>query len=215
MITNAQTIQIDAITIVPDFNVRSTALNQAKIAEYAENFQQLPPIQVFDVQGDLYLVNGWHRMAAALKLELKEVNIEVVGSGSRLDAIDYADQANLKHGIPLTPDQRKSVALRFVERHPDWSARKVAEIMGCSNKSVSRWIEENKSVSNDTVDVSNQNSASQSKRAGGIDVKLVVLKFKEWCNTTIRRIPVDKWPLERREKVKMELKPIVDFYQSL
>jgi ParB-like chromosome segregation protein Spo0J len=211
---NIKTVPIEKIIVDPALNIRSDTLSQSKIAEYAENFKQLPPISVFSVDGELFLVDGWHRLGAANKLELTDVECIEVGSGTIVQACDMADEANLRHGIPLTPEQRRQVAVRFAQRHPDWSLREIATKMGCSAQSVKNWIE-NQSVQNLTVDASNQKSASQGDRAASVDIKAVVLKFREWFNVSIRRTPIEAWTVDRRAKVKQELEPIVNFYKTL
>jgi ParB-like chromosome segregation protein Spo0J len=211
---NIETVPIEKIIVDPSLNIRSDCLSQAKIAEYAETFKQLPAISVFKVDNELYLIDGWHRLAAARKLEKTDVECIIVGSGTIVEACDMADEANLRHGIPLTPEQRRQVAVRFAQRHPDWSLREIADKMGCSYQSVKNWID-SESVKNLTVDAPNQKSASQGDRAANVDIKAVVLKFREWFNTSIRRSPIDAWTPERKVRVKEELKPIVEFYQTL
>lgn len=208
---------IDEVVVIDEFNVRADQLSQAKIAEYTEIFKQLPPVSVYDCDGKLYLVDGWHRMEAARKLELTEIQVSVEGAGTLIDAQDFADQANLRHGIMLTPDQRRQIGLRFVNRHTDWSLREVAEKMGCSHVTVKNWIDQS-AVKNLTVDVPNQEreqKASQSDRAGGVDIRAVTLKFREWLNQSMRKTLPEEWTKERKEKVRDVLKPIVEFYNQL
>ncbi len=46
------------------FRVRER-LSEDRIEYFAEILDELPPVEVFDVRGKLYLVDGFHRHAAA------------------------------------------------------------------------------------------------------------------------------------------------------
>jgi ParB-like chromosome segregation protein Spo0J len=208
-------IKIESLTAIEDFNVRADALSQAKIAEYTEIYEQLPPVSVFLVGGEYYLVDGWHRFRAAKNLELQEITVNIVGEGTEIDAQDFADASNLSHGIPLTPAQRRQVAVRFAKRHPDWSFREIARRMNCSHHTITAWLVKEASGQNCPGNTVNQEKASQTDRAGSIDIKAVSLKFTQWLNVSIRRAPIQTWSEQKKNEVKTQLKPIVELYQRL
>ena len=211
------TLQINEVSIIDDFNVRADGLSQATIAQYAEIYKFLPPISVFKVDGIYYLVDGWHRIGAAKKLELETIQVCVVGEGSLTEAQDFADAANLQHGIMLTADQRKQIAVRFAKRHEDWTQRQIAVAMGCNHTTVGRWLSEDLGANapNDSESQQSEKKASQSDRAGGVDIKAVALKFRQWLNQTQRVAPISNWSQDHKTRVKRELQPIVDFVATL
>jgi ParB-like chromosome segregation protein Spo0J len=87
----------------------------AKVAEYAEIYTAggaMPPIVVFSDGGDeFYLADGHHRLAAARKAKLSEIE-GLIKKGDRRDALWYATAANAQHGLARTnDDKRRAVAL--------------------------------------------------------------------------------------------------------
>lgn len=96
------------------------ALRDDVVDEYAELYRTkvaLPPLDVFDVSGDLVLVDGFHRYAAARKAEIKWLRVHVVGKGTEDDAVEVALAANQAHGLKRTnADKRRAVELALV--HP-------------------------------------------------------------------------------------------------
>lgn len=211
-------MNIEEIRIVDEFNIRADQLSQAKIAEYAENYDRLPPVSVFKVDGEFYLVDGWHRINAAQKLEKMIVCVDVVGEGTMTDAKDFADFANVAHGIMLTREQKQAIAFRVINRHPEWSLREVADKIKVHHSTISEWKKQLESVGNPTVDHCEDkkpdlNRASQEDRAGSVDVLTVFAKFKQWkkCVTTNPQ----KWPEERKIYIRGVLQPIIDFYNLI
>ncbi len=212
---NTIRIQIKDLKINDALNVRADDLSQLNIAQYTEIYDQLPPVSVFLVANDYWLVDGWHRIGAAKNLELTEIEVLVVGEGSLIEAEDYADSANLSHGIPLTPKQRRLVAVRFAKRHPEWSFVRISQAMNCSDKTIKAWLAKEASSEYSEGNNSNQKKASQSDRAGSIDIKAVSLKFMQWFNTSKRREPIESWSDKKKADVKAQLKPMVELYQRL
>jgi ParB-like chromosome segregation protein Spo0J len=64
-------------------------LDAARVEQYAEILDALPPVVVFDTGEGLLLVDGYHRVAAARRRGLETVKAEVC-LGSRQDALRYA-----------------------------------------------------------------------------------------------------------------------------
>jgi ParB-like chromosome segregation protein Spo0J len=64
-------------------------LDAARVERYAETFDALPPVVVFDTAEGLLLVDGYHRVAAVRRLGLETVEAEV-RRGSRQEALWYA-----------------------------------------------------------------------------------------------------------------------------
>jgi hypothetical protein len=64
-------------------------LDAARVERYAEMFDALPPVVVFDTREGLLLADGYHRVAAARRRGLKTIEADV-RRGSRHDALRYA-----------------------------------------------------------------------------------------------------------------------------
>ena len=64
-------------------------LDAARVERYARMLDDLPPVVVFETSEGLLLVDGYHRVAAARRLELETVEADV-RRGSRHDALRYA-----------------------------------------------------------------------------------------------------------------------------
>ena len=106
------------------------------IDQYVEVLDELPPVSLFKVGKKLYLVDGFHRFYAHSQAHRATIRAIVVGIGSLIEAKDTGDTANLRHGLPLNRAERKEVARRFHDRHPQWSARKLGKIMGCAHTTI-------------------------------------------------------------------------------
>lgn len=91
----------------------------AKVAEYAELYRAaaaLPPIVVFRDEDDTHhLADGHHRLAAARKAELTEIDA-LIHRGDRRDALWYSAAANAQHGLPRTnADKRKAAGILLAD----------------------------------------------------------------------------------------------------
>jgi len=114
-----------------------TGTNSDVVEDYVQCFDQLPPIVVFKVPDDTYylLVDGWHRLKAAKRLELDEVEADVK-YGSLEQAREYALLANLKHGQPLTRKEKRHVIEQFIKLHPERSNSWIASDVGARDVTI-------------------------------------------------------------------------------
>jgi DNA modification methylase len=131
-------------------------IDETTVGVYAACFEQMPPVDVFWIEGrdGWWLVDGWHRLAAARKLGLAEVEANE-HQGTFDDALEFAYDANLKHGRPLTLAQRKEAAKLKLRRHTERSNSWIAgdsgseihtlmELTGRDGKTYPRTIEQPK-----------------------------------------------------------------------
>lgn len=113
----ARLIAISKINISQDTQVRE-AIDEMAVDEYAEAMRggtEFDPIVLhMEVcrQGESYWISdGFHRVAAAIKCGLEEIEAEVL-LGDKRDALAYAFSCNLKHGVRLTnADKRRKVMM--------------------------------------------------------------------------------------------------------
>lgn len=111
--------------------------------EYANAYRakaKMPPIEVFIVDGAPYVVDGWHRLAGAIKAEVAWITCDIVGTGTIDEAIWKALAANQTHGYRRS-NADKEHAVRLALGSPigsEQSSRTIAEHVGVSHPFVER-----------------------------------------------------------------------------
>ncbi len=96
---------------------------------------ELPPVEVFDVKGKLYLVDGFHRHAAARKARRSTLRA-LVREGTREEAIERALTANTASSLSLTRRERWRAVVRLKRLRPKSSNRRIAREVGVSEGTV-------------------------------------------------------------------------------
>ena len=111
-------------------------VNRETVAQYAEAFADLPPIEV---QRDTFtLIDGRHRLEAAPVagsdlIRIREIDID---DG---DLAERAFLANLNHGLPYALSERVQGLRMLLDRHPDWSNSKLVRMLGLSYETVAKY----------------------------------------------------------------------------
>lgn len=119
-------------------------LNQEAVTEYKELYEEeeveLPALQVVDVEGDMVLIDGFHRLAGARSAGKSFVRVEVVEEGDLGQALWLASAVNQGHGVRRTnADKRQAVRLALEsDIGEEQSSRTIAKHVGVSNDFVSR-----------------------------------------------------------------------------
>src|SRR5512135_3710416 len=98
-------LPLDDLVLDPNLNLRDR-LDDFTVERYAESWQRMPPVTVYEVDGRWLLADGFHRHAAAVLLGRKTIPAEV-RPGESTDALDFASSVNLFHGLPLTRAERR------------------------------------------------------------------------------------------------------------
>ena len=118
------------------------SINPDIVAGYAETYNEspdtFPPLDTFVINGERYLVDGWHRLEAFLSVN-RDGDIAIhERSGSMSDAIVFAAGANRSHGLYRTPgDKRRSVeSILAIDEWRMKPARAVAEAAGVTEQYV-------------------------------------------------------------------------------
>jgi hypothetical protein len=105
---------LEEVLVEPRCQARED-LDAEVIAEYVELLEagvNLGDIDVFDVSGALYVVDGFHRRASHLAAGKTFIGTRTVGWGSLEDAVWFATSANKAHGLRRTrADKRRAVEL--------------------------------------------------------------------------------------------------------
>lgn len=111
------------------------------VSDYAEAVLEgakFPPVDVFFDGVSHWLADGFHRFHAHKRAKLKDISA-TIHTGSVEDALVFALGANTKNGLRRTnEDKRKCVSIAL-GKWPEWSDRRIAEVCGVDNSTVSKW----------------------------------------------------------------------------
>ncbi len=136
---------------IPLHKLRADEQYQPRMNGLSERYIQLllasdpgewPPLMVSpNGAGGYYIIDGFHRYEAARRLGLKEVRCVVQEAAGYPEAFE----ANLRHGLPLSLEDRKAYARwlyhNALPRGQSLSYREIARRSGLSDKTVKAAIE--------------------------------------------------------------------------
>lgn len=133
-------ISLQDIVIDKDTQSRDVISEQV-INEYAEAMQggaKFPAIVVFYDGLNYYLVDGFHRYFAYLKLDNTEVEV-IVHNGTKREAEIFSWGVNDKHGQPRSNATKRLIVLKALDdpEFAELSDRKIAEIVKLSHAYIS------------------------------------------------------------------------------
>jgi ParB-like nuclease domain len=131
---NIREVPLDDLVLDPSLNLRDR-LDDFTVERYADSWDRLPPITVFDVEGRLLLADGFHRHAAAIMMGKRTIPAEI-RVGTTTDALDFVASVNLFHGLPLTRAERRRAVEIKLKLHHDWSDRRMAQELAVSRELV-------------------------------------------------------------------------------
>ncbi len=131
---------------IDDLNREHTQLravmDDAAVESYADVYNnrkngsdRMPPVTVYESQsGELYLVDGFHRVAAKEQLRQKTIPA-IIEPGELDDAIVAAAKVNLGHNaVRWTNADKRNAAEVLVKRFPKLPTRELGDLAGCSHK---------------------------------------------------------------------------------
>jgi hypothetical protein len=130
--------RLDELELHPELQVRIER-DEDTIREYAEIMaddpDRFPPVDVFEVEGKLYLVDGWHRLNAAMTAKLDTIKCRVF-TGTMEQAWEFAWGANKTNGRRLTTKDKRHAIEVALQRHPEWASPRIAALIGCTHPTV-------------------------------------------------------------------------------
>jgi ParB-like chromosome segregation protein Spo0J len=129
-------IPLDDLVLDPNLNLRDR-LDDFTVERYADSWDRLPPITVYNIDGRMLVADGFHRHAAAIMLGKRTIRAEII-EGSFTDALDFVSSVNLFHGLPLTRAERRRAVEVKLKLHHDWSDRRMAEELAVSRELVAK-----------------------------------------------------------------------------
>jgi ParB-like chromosome segregation protein Spo0J len=129
-------VPLDDLVLDQRLNLRDR-LDDFTVERYADSWERLPPITVYNVEGDLLVADGFHRHASAVMLGKRSIRAEI-REGSFTDALDFVASVNLFHGLPLSRAERRRAVEVKLTLHHDWSDRRMAEELAVSRELVAK-----------------------------------------------------------------------------
>ncbi|MEV0604281.1 ParB N-terminal domain-containing protein [Streptomyces sp. NPDC050315] len=128
-----ETVTLPLALLTPSDSPRSGGVDAEHVRALAEVEARLPPITVH--RPTMRVVDGMHRLKAAQLRGDTEIEARLF-EGTHEDAFVLAVGKNVRHGLPLTFQERSAAAVRIMSSHPAWSDRRIAETAGLSAKTV-------------------------------------------------------------------------------
>lgn len=128
-------IDIDALELLPALQMRTKEPDPGLIAEYAEVYADLPPVEVVQVGKRFIVTDGWHRVLAHQAANRGFVPCIIVANDDLDGAVWRAIGANKGHGLRRTNADKRRAVLAAIS-HPyagDLSLRDIAEHCGVSH----------------------------------------------------------------------------------
>ena len=129
-------LPVDEIVLDPGLNLRDQ-LDPETIERYAESSEDLPPVTVFDVDGQWLLADGFHRHAAFISRNSLKIPANV-REGTYAQALEFAAGANLTHGLPLRRQERRRAVEVRLRLDPERSDRQLSRELGVSRDLVAK-----------------------------------------------------------------------------
>lgn len=154
-------VELDELIVDERIQVRVAGLNEEAVERYMQvllnggTFDD--PIVCFDNGAGLIVADGFHRCEAYRRAAFHDETpvtlpplrgiVHPGGVEAVLDqAVEYAETANLTHGQFLTPDDRRNILYRRLERRY-WgddvpSNRELGRLFAVHHTTVGRWIDD-------------------------------------------------------------------------
>ena len=124
---------VPVLSVRPGDSPRLAGVDKAHVARLAETEGSLPPILV--ERRSMRVIDGMHRLMVASLRGQETINVEFF-DGSEAEAFLRAVEANVKHGLPLTQEDRRAAAARILVLHPQMSDRSIAKLAGLATRTV-------------------------------------------------------------------------------
>ncbi len=129
-------LKISDISLDPDLQPRVGGLDPTHIRSLEETPDAWPPVVVVK-QGSVHLLtDGFHRLAAAQNLGLETVRAELIEPPADGDLRSLAFSLNLRHGRPLSLQDRRAYAEHILRTRPELSDRAIGEMTALSGNTV-------------------------------------------------------------------------------
>ena len=115
-------------------------INLEVVSEYADlvlDGTKFHPVDVFFDGVSHWLADGFHRYHAHKRAKVQDI-LATIHTGSKDDALVFALGANAKNGLRRTNEDKRKCITIALERWPEWSDSRIAEICGVSHPTVGK-----------------------------------------------------------------------------
>lgn len=137
--------KVSEIQTRPDIQVRC-GMNEDAVERYADLYREgvgLTPISIWrDGEGNTILIDGHHRLEAAKRAGLEEIDGYDEGTGDMPGFIEASILANARNGLALSKADRKRAAELLYKYQPTLSVRSIADKVGLSKSLIQTVISE-------------------------------------------------------------------------
>jgi len=107
------------------------------VQKYSENVEMLPPIEINQHNE---LIDGWHRWTAHKTLKLDDVPVKITETKSDTEFLALAIQRNAAHGMQLSDEDKKSMAVRLFNSGAGYDEDNIHTILSVSTRSVRAYL---------------------------------------------------------------------------
>ena len=137
--------KVTEIQTRPDIQVRC-GMNEDAVERYADLYREgvsLTPVSIWhDRDGNLILIDGHHRLEAAKRAGLEEIDGYDEGTGDMSGFIEESIKANARNGLALSKADRKRAAELIYKYQPTLSVRSIADKVGLSKSLIQTIVSE-------------------------------------------------------------------------
>jgi transcriptional regulator with XRE-family HTH domain len=113
----------------------------ATVQRYAEDLDVLPPIEVNQRNE---LIDGWHRWTAHKKANGATIRVQTTETESDVQLLELAIERNAAHGLQLSRDDKRKMALRIYSATPTENRagkkESLATLLSVSKSTVADWL---------------------------------------------------------------------------
>lgn len=139
IMTDQRRLPLTSIVEDDDNQPRLDPLDDRYIDALSQVPELWPPISVVDAgEGAFVLVDGFHRMEAARRAGLEQIDAVVLPLAADTELRDLAFDLNSKHGRPLSLSDRCAHAEHLLRRDPRLSDREVGRRAGVAAATAAR-----------------------------------------------------------------------------
>lgn len=169
-------MKTEEIVLLPKKTFRSQETDATTVAEYAALMEQgveFPPILIAEVgkSKKQVLVGGFHRVAAATKARIKELQVECIACRTAFDAELVAFTDNVSHGLNYTAEDKRQAILAILQTPTGkkLSNAAAAKKLGVSDMTIKRYRDAIGTKSPKAAQSGHKNTATKSNVAPKVD----------------------------------------------
>ncbi|MEM3426715.1 sigma factor-like helix-turn-helix DNA-binding protein [Hydrogenobacter thermophilus] len=121
-----------------------TGTDPATVERYAQALEageELPPIKVWKREGVYWVIDGIHRIEAYKQLGRQTIEAELIECEDELDYRIKAIRENLKHGLPLTNEEKRE-NMRLLYKLGKKDIEELAKLFSVPRSTAYYWLED-------------------------------------------------------------------------